>query len=169
MDRAHRRLLRAARAALAVPEPHVADLGCGNGALLRLLREEAAPALVPYGVDLSPERIAHARDLWPGHSGNFTVGDVFDDETPWRPGRSYRLVLLGLNRLRETTPGRARRLLDRIREHADRLLVYSHDRAPDGAEPVASLVDLRDPAAQGDGLAGQVIAMAKAAASGLPG
>ena len=115
--------------ALAGGKPAVVDLGCGNGALLRLLRAEAARELVPFGIDMAADRIEHARQLHPGHVDNFTVGDIFDDTRLWREGRRYRMVLLGARRLREVDRAAAQALLRRIAEHAELLLLYGYDRA----------------------------------------
>jgi hypothetical protein len=60
------------------------------------------------------------------------VGDIFDDQSLWRAGRRYRLVLLGVRRLGEVDPEVARALLRRIAEHAAQLLLYSYDQVSVG-------------------------------------
>jgi len=125
MDVAHRNILAAAAPVLG-PGAAVADLGCGNGALLRRLRDEAAPGLVPYGVDAVAERVAAARRLWPEHAGNFVAGDLFTVAETWAAGRRYRLVLLCADRLEEAGEDRTARLLAEVAGHADWLLLYSY-------------------------------------------
>jgi len=57
--------------ATGLTEPRILDLGCGRGWLAGILS-----AFGPVtGVDLSPEGIARARDLWP--QVDFRAGDVF--------------------------------------------------------------------------------------------
>jgi hypothetical protein len=129
MQRAHRRVLAVTAPALAIGKHAVLDLGCGNGALLRLLRTEAAPELVPFGIDMVADRIEHARQLHPDRLDNFVVGDIFEDTRLWQEGRRYRMVLLGAHRLREVDRAAAEALLRRIAEHAELLLLYSYDRA----------------------------------------
>jgi hypothetical protein len=127
MDLAHRRILPVAGQALVAAGPAaVADLGCGNGALLRLLREEAEPALRPFGIDVEVERIAHARRLFPDHANNFVIGDLFKDQAMWPDGRRYRLVLLGVRRLEEANPQTVESLLGKVSEHADLILLYAY-------------------------------------------
>ena len=59
-------------AALVGRGQRVLDLGCGPGHTTAHL---ASLGLKPVGVDLSPEMIAKARELFPGE--DFTVGDFF--------------------------------------------------------------------------------------------
>jgi hypothetical protein len=112
-------------AALGQGGGNVVDLGCGNGALLERLAA-AAPGVVPFGVDVDPERIEHARQLHPVHGANFVSGDMFDEDELWVDGRRYALALLMPGRLLETDEQRAGVLRDRIRRTCDQVLVYAY-------------------------------------------
>jgi SAM-dependent methyltransferase len=125
MDRAHESVVESARAVLNEVEGNLLDLGCGNGALLRRL-SQVNERLVPFGIDLDPTKVAHARELLPSFGANFSVGDFLDSEPFWTSGRRYALVVLMPGRLIETDPARARRLLERIEANCDRLVVYAY-------------------------------------------
>jgi SAM-dependent methyltransferase len=125
MHESHRPLVEAGVAALGQGGGNVLDLGCGNGALLERLAA-AAPGVVPFGVDVDPERIEHARQLHPGHGGNFVSGGMFDDDRLWVEGRRYALALLMPGRLLETDEARAMVLRHRLRDSCDRVLVYAY-------------------------------------------
>ena len=101
------------------------DLGCGNGALLKELREEC-PAVVPYGIDVDESRIAHARELLPDVAGHFVAGDLFAADSLWPEGRRYALALVMPGRLLEVGPARAARLRARLERQCDRVLVYAY-------------------------------------------
>jgi hypothetical protein len=83
--------------------------------------------LVPWGVDISDDGIAHARQLSPQFSNNFVVSDVFDDCLLWSEDREFQLAILMLGRLTEVSKEQAEKLLGRIRERARSLLVYAYD------------------------------------------
>jgi 2-polyprenyl-3-methyl-5-hydroxy-6-metoxy-1,4-benzoquinol methylase len=125
MHDAHRPIVEAGVAALGQGGGNVLDLGCGNGALLERLAA-AAPGVVPFGVDVEPERIEHARQLHPGHGRNFVSGDMFDDDRLWVEGRRYALALLMPGRLLETDETRAAALRDRVLGSCDQVLVYAY-------------------------------------------
>ena len=125
MQDAHRPIVEAGVAALGQGGGNVVDLGCGNGALLERLAA-AAPGVVPFGIDVDPERIEHARQLHPGHGANFVSGDLFDDDRLWVEGRRYALAFLMPGRLLETDQARAAALRERILRTCDRVLVYAY-------------------------------------------
>jgi hypothetical protein len=95
------------------PDLHgsVLDLGCGDGALLRAIRERH-PYTELHGVE-------QRADLLHGYD----TGDLFTWE--WR--REYRLVLLAVQRLSEAEPATVLRLLGLIADHTETLLLYSYD------------------------------------------
>jgi len=102
------------------------DLGCANGFLLECLREWAAErglGLVPFGLDLSPELVALARERLPEHASHFQVGDAWS----WSPARRFTYVytvadIVPLTRLES----HLRRLLRELVEPGGRLIVGSY-------------------------------------------
>ncbi|MDE1824879.1 MAG: methyltransferase domain-containing protein [Candidatus Micrarchaeota archaeon] len=58
----------------------ILDVGCANGLLLRCLEEWCRYRLIPYGIDVNPERIQTAKALFPGHISNFAVMRASDVE-----------------------------------------------------------------------------------------
>ena len=125
MENAHRPVVEVARAALAGNGGNVLDLGCGNGALLHEIRE-ASPGVVPFGVELEPTRLEHARRLLPAFAANLTLGDMLESDALWADERRYALALLMPGRLLEAGPERAARLRNRLSERCDALLVYAY-------------------------------------------
>jgi 2-polyprenyl-3-methyl-5-hydroxy-6-metoxy-1,4-benzoquinol methylase len=138
MHDAHRPVVEASLAALEGGGGNVVDLGCGNGALLERLAA-AAPGVVPFGVDIDPLRIEHARQLHPAHPGNFVSGDMFESEEVWPQGRGYALALVMPGRLLETDERRAAALREWLRRTCDRVLVYAYGDWLTRAGDLASL------------------------------
>jgi SAM-dependent methyltransferase len=103
----------------------VLDLGCGNGALLKKLLD-ANPSLTPFGIDVDPGRVAHARELLPQSADNFVAGNLFDTDSFWPEGRRYTLALLMPGRLLEATAAQAARLRTRLKSQCDRVLIYAY-------------------------------------------
>jgi len=125
MDAAHAPLVAAAGPALAEKPGLVLDLGCGNGALLKKLHQ-THPAVVPVGIDVDAERIAHARQLLPQFAEHVVAGNLFDVDALWPEGRRYALAVLMPGRLLEVTPDRAAWLRARLASHCDRILIYNY-------------------------------------------
>ena len=125
MDAAHKPIINLAVAALAGRSGNVLDFGCGNGALLQKIHK-VCPRTEPYGIDLDPTRIAHARMLLPVFRKNFVVGDMFECEAEWQNGYKYALAILMPGRLIEAGPSTARKLIEWIGQSCDRLLVYAY-------------------------------------------
>lgn len=138
MHDAHRPIVEAAVAALGQDGGNVIDLGCGNGALLERLASVAA-GVVPFGVEVDPLRIEHARQLHGGHSDNFVSGDMFDSHELWVEGRRYALAILMPGRLLESDERRAAALRERLRESCDKVLVYAYGDWLTRAGDLASL------------------------------
>ncbi len=138
MHDAHRPVVEAGVAALGQGGGNVLDLGCGNGALLERLAA-AAPGVVPFGVDVDPQRIEHARQLHTGHADNFVTGDMFDNDQLWVEGRRFALAILMPGRLLETDEARAAALRERLRQSCDRVLVYAYGDWLTRAGDLASL------------------------------
>lgn len=62
-------------------ELNVLDVACANGLLLASLLEWHLDVFIPYGFDLSPERIRSAQNLLAPFARNFFVHDLW--EPPW--------------------------------------------------------------------------------------
>jgi hypothetical protein len=125
MDWAHRPIVEAATKALAGAGGPVLDLGCGNGALLRKIRE-ANPGVVPHGVDLVETSVLHARRLLPEFADRFTVGDLFERPDLWGGRLRYALVVLAPKRLLEGGAEKTARLRALMRPRGEPLLVYAY-------------------------------------------
>ena len=125
MDRAHEPILDLAAETLGEKGGAVLDLGCGNGALLKKLQDKL-PALAPFGVDVDPDRIAHAAELLPEASDHFAAGNIFEPETYWPEERRFDLVLLMPGRLLEVDLEKAQTLLQRLAENSEHILVYAY-------------------------------------------
>jgi SAM-dependent methyltransferase len=126
MDLFHEPIVRLAEASLRQATGNVLDLGCGNGVLLKKICQPNGN-LIPWGIDISSENIAHAQLLTSRFSDDFVVSDIFDDCSTWSEDREFQLVVLSLVRLTEVTEEQAGRLLGRIKKHARNLLVYAYD------------------------------------------
>lgn len=70
--------------------PTVLDLGCGNGMLLKYLGRE----VLYLGLDISPDRVARARHLWPSHE--FLTADAVTLARQIGPRRFRLIVASGL-------------------------------------------------------------------------
>ena len=59
---------------------HVADLGCGNGMLLKFIMNFSGHLLVPYGIDVNEKAVREAKEaiLPADYADNFRVCDVMD-------------------------------------------------------------------------------------------
>lgn len=120
MDLCHHPLIEAACGT----EPRsILDLGCGNGALLRAIVKRTGA--IPFGVDLSEDKIGHAHALLPEHLANFAVGDLFDPEY-WRRFPVMDLTMLMLGRLVEVPRPRADALLAEIRRQSRQTICYAY-------------------------------------------
>lgn len=128
MDRAHAPIVAVASAALCGRGGDVLDLGCGNGALLRKIHA-ANPGTVPFGIDLTPASVAHARLLLPAYAEHFVAGDMFEEDAPWAGDRRYALVLLAPTRFLETSAERSATLRERLRRCCDTLVVYAYGKS----------------------------------------
>jgi SAM-dependent methyltransferase len=55
----------------------VLDVGCGTGVMFELIRERR-PELDYLGIDVTPQFIAAARDLFPADAGRFREGSLYE-------------------------------------------------------------------------------------------
>jgi prolyl 4-hydroxylase len=122
MHEFHRPLVDLARRKLKGRTGDVLDLGCGNGALLAKI-SDGEDGLTPHGVDKNMEALAHAAVLVPKFAPNFKAGDLFDCDT-WDKGPRYALALLMAGRLLEVDRLVADRMMARLLERSDAILLY---------------------------------------------
>jgi SAM-dependent methyltransferase len=125
MEKSHEPIANLAVTVLGHRHGNVLDLGCGNGVLLSKICH--ARHHVPWGLDHSATKIAHARLLNPRFADNFACADIFGDCEVWAEAREFELVILMLGRLTEVSEDRAEALLCSIRKHARNLVVYVYD------------------------------------------
>ena len=125
MNKAHQPIVELALATLTGQGGLVLDLGCGNGALLEKI-SKGNETIVPFGADIGPDKIEHARTLLPDFADNFILGDMFENEQLWAEGRQYALIILMPGRLLEAGPERAATLREKLRQGCDHLLVYTY-------------------------------------------
>jgi hypothetical protein len=125
MDREHLPIVDQASAALQKRGGDVLDLGCGNGALLKKIRERMRD-VVPFGIDCEDVRVEHACTLHSDCPENFISGNMFEEGSIWAKEDGYRLIMLMPGRLLEAETARATRLRARLRRHGDLLLVYAY-------------------------------------------
>lgn len=126
MDKAHKPVVDYTLNILENKEGKIVDLGCGNGALMRkiyLLNHN----IVPYGIDIDPERIAHASVLLPEFSLNFFAGDVFEDEHLWQKDNKYALAIVMPGRFLETNESTALKLRRRLKKHCNKIVLYAYN------------------------------------------
>jgi SAM-dependent methyltransferase len=135
MDRSHRPIIdlvgNLLRGLSSPPKDRlrVLDLGCGNGALVRKLAD-LHPAVVPAGVDLSPEKIFRAQQWHRRFAGEFRVASLFDADIFDGRGSDCDdnyLTILMLGRLIEVPRPIARQFLERLRGRTHHILVYAYD------------------------------------------
>lgn len=125
MQKAHQPLLDVAAEALSAEPAHVLDLGCGNGALLQELIARC-PAVVPYGVDTSTAKLAHAAELLPAHLQNFVAGSLYDVSLLAEWEQDFDLVILMPGRLLEVPAAEGDPLREWLRRRARHILVYAY-------------------------------------------
>lgn len=125
MQRAQQPILDLVLATLGDDAATVLDLGCGNGALLQQICK-ANQKVSPFGIDIEPGKIAHARELFPACPEQFVAADFFDAQHIWK-NDPYSLVLLMPGRLLDARGARAQKLKDQLRTNARHLLVYAYD------------------------------------------
>lgn len=125
MDQAHAPIVERALASLPAAACSVIDLGCGNGALLKKICEHHGQAR-PFGLELEPAKVAHARELNPAFAANFAAGDLFGEPILFDAETRYSLAIVMPGRLTEVDAARAARLRALLAAHCDRILVYGY-------------------------------------------
>lgn len=132
MDAAHETLLRAVREAGPPHAGTVVDLGCGDGTLLRKVRDLGGNGVRLWGCDLDPERVVQAARLSP--DGSWIAGDIFEVEQP--PEAALTILMPG--RLLETDDAHRRRLLGSLRGRCCLFYLYSDWRRNAGLKEVCA-------------------------------
>jgi 2-polyprenyl-3-methyl-5-hydroxy-6-metoxy-1,4-benzoquinol methylase len=126
MDTSHQPILDLAISCISQSSGKILDLGCGNGAFLRKIWL-TNQAVIPYGIDVIPDKIVHARLLIPEHKDNFLIANIFDAESLRLFNEEYDLVILMLGRLIEVAPTQTNQLLSHLKKQASQVLVYAYD------------------------------------------
>lgn len=127
MKRAHRLVMQVL---YKVPPElgRVIDLGCGNGALLDLIRENLG--LSPFGVEVDAIRVENSgRDY-------VKVGNLYEPETYLL--FTYSFALISVNRLLEVDASSANHLLQTLKQHVKYLIVYSYEGWKPDADSLVS-------------------------------
>jgi len=129
----HEPIVTLARRELADVQGDIIDLGCGNAALLEKICKEKE-GLIPHGIDIKSDSLAHARELLPRFAGNFVQGNLFDAAV-WAKSRRYALAILMIGRLLEVPEEKANQLREVLKMRCDRVLVYVYAGwSPDSLE-----------------------------------
>lgn len=126
MDISHQPILNLACSCLSQSSVKILDLGCGNGALLRKIWLKHQ-SVIPYGVDVIPEKIAHAKLLLSEYENNLAIANIFDVESFWPSNEEYDVAILMLGRLIEVSPIQTNQLLSRLKNQTSQVLVYAYD------------------------------------------
>ena len=103
------------------------DLGCGNGALLAKIHA-LEPRVVPFGIELDPQRVAHARVLLPAFAANLFVADL-SAHPLLESEQRFALAIVTPRRLQQVGPAAAERLRAWLRARCDRVLVYGYGKS----------------------------------------
>lgn len=92
------------------------DVGCANGYLMESLPGWTTYNVEPYGLDLSPELVALARERLPRWADRIWVGNA----RTWQPTRRFTYIRAGLE---YAPPDRRRALVEHLLSWCDRLIV----------------------------------------------
>ena len=105
-------------------ECNVLDLGCGNGFLLKKIKE-INQKIIPYGIDLNEKAVETARILQPEFSSNFFTGNIFDANSILPKDTMFELVIIMPGRLLEfKNEEKRRQFLTWLKESSKNILVY---------------------------------------------
>ncbi|WP_248962910.1 hypothetical protein [Sphaerisporangium perillae] len=143
MRRLHAPIVKAAISCLGESEGNIADLGCGNGALLRAIASRAPGRLRGFGVEIDPAKVRRSFAILEGTDIDLVSGDLFEVDR-WAAGRRYLLSLLAASRLTEVSPDEARAFHSRLSRYSKKLLLYSYpDRPRDSVERALAVLRLQ--------------------------
>lgn len=105
---------------------NVLDLGCGNGLLLKRLREKHTD-IVPYGIERNTLTIESAKLLQREFRGNFIAGNMFDAETLIPRERVFDLVFLMPGRfLENANKNENKKLLHWLKTYSKHIAAYAY-------------------------------------------
>jgi SAM-dependent methyltransferase len=107
------------------------DVGCANGHLMECMAAWAG--VEPYGLEISPELAALARQRLPQWTARIWVGNGLD----WEPPHTFDVVRTGIDYV---PPARRRDLVEHLLGYCGRLVLGVHNEerhAPGLAETVA--------------------------------
>ncbi len=125
MNMAHEPIVDLATAFLSGKKGNVLDIGCGNGALLLKILQRN-PGIVPYGVDVMPERVRHADELMPQFAANFKARNMFADPGALWGDKTFSLAIVMPGRFLEAGPERADALRAFLERNCSGLLLYAY-------------------------------------------
>jgi SAM-dependent methyltransferase len=92
------------------------DVGCANGYLMETLPRWSSRRIEPYGLDISPELVALARERLPRWGDRIAVGNALT----WQSKRRFTYVRTGLDYV---PPGRRPELVAHLLGLCERLIV----------------------------------------------
>jgi SAM-dependent methyltransferase len=92
------------------------DVGCANGYLMETLPGWTTYNVEPYGLDISPDLVALARERLPRWADRIWVGNA----RTWEPPRRFTYIRTGLE---YAPPDRGRALVEHLLSWCDRLIV----------------------------------------------
>jgi len=107
------------------------DIGCANGHLMESMA--AWGGVEPYGLDISPELVALARQRLPRWADRIWVGNAAE----WEPPRRFDVVRTGLDYV---PADRRRALVERLLGFCDRLVIGVHNEERDAPGHEADVV-----------------------------
>lgn len=124
MDLAQKSVVECAVEVLAGRNGKVIDFGCGNGVLLRKIRELNS-RIVPYGIEVDEKRLSNIVQVLPQFEENFVVGNMFNNEKIWQNGK-YELAILMPGRLLEADPETVTKFKERLKIYCNNILIYAY-------------------------------------------
>lgn len=125
LDLAHQPIVECAVKALSDKGGKVIDFGSGNGVLLQKIYS-LNPNIIPYGIEIDPQRVEHTKDVLPDFASNFSVGSMFEDAGIWAKDKKYALAILMPGRLLEVEPNLAVQFKEKLKKHCNKVLVYAY-------------------------------------------